>query len=142
MSVAAGNSGLNANDPFEDTETVGVAGGEHDQALVSMPTIRSRILKRNVLTGLSYTRVSLNANDPFEDTETDGVHVEFSIVSWVSMPTIRSRILKHQKGGVGKTTTAVSLNANDPFEDTETLAQQRLAGVQVLSQCQRSVRGY
>jgi len=62
--------GLNANDPFEDTETpilvcAGVSAGR-----VSMPTIRSRILKLWLRGTWEGRAGGLNANDPFEDTET------------------------------------------------------------------------
>ena len=61
---------LNANDPFEDTETtLGLLGGCTD-SFVSMPTIRSRILKLSRHRHRQPRPVGLNANDPFEDTET------------------------------------------------------------------------
>ena len=68
----------------------------HGAGDVSMPTIRSRILKL--------------ARDRDDD----------ALAPSVSMPTIRSRILKRRKvhlpAWAGK-----GLNANDPFEDTETV---------------------
>ena len=62
---------LNANDPFEDTET------RVDKCCIKHFALR------------------LNANDPFEDTETYPAQAPLGQSPRVSMPTIRSRILKH-----------------------------------------------
>jgi len=86
-------AGLNANDPFEDTETAN-------------PAAVFSLVKRG-----------LNANDPFEDTETRCSSTTNRSANSVSMPTIRSRILKLVSGAVGERVCSES-------------------------QCQRSVRGY
>jgi len=133
---------LNANDPFEDTETLTTLVALVTLVSVSMPTIRSRILKRTEVKINLIPIIGLNANDPFEDTETRA---------------IPSRPVANVD----------SLNANDPFEDTETLLlaleqtkwhcvsmptiRSRILKLPVAagvldvypeSQCQRSVRGY
>ena len=86
---------LNANDPFEDTETQ-LANVRHGG------------------------NISLNANDPFEDTETFPFYTLQRRQAAVSMPTIRSRILKHLRVQCTRGHDISRLNANDPFEDTET----------------------
>ena len=88
-------SSLNANDPFEDTETL-AEGWTWRQAVLG-----------------------LNANDPFEDTETSFLNNGGRGHREVSMPTIRSRILKQFSAGL-RIVRERGLNANDPFEDTET----------------------
>jgi len=106
-----------------------------------MPTIRSRILKREHGGNTDWASGCLNANDPFEDTETREQELYLVLGHFVSMPTIRSRILK-RKLALREARGVVSLNANDPFEDTETSVIRRPRRSTGRSQCQRSVRGY
>ena len=134
-------AGLNANDPFEDTETVSPSSAGCSRWRVSMPTIRSRILKPEQQRTRDCRCCGLNANDPFEDTETLAVRC----IGWyqcpVSMPTIRSRILKRYPLLISLS-HLLCLNANDPFEDTETDNHHPGLLGDSASQCQQSVRGY
>ena len=106
-----------------------------------MPTIRSRILKPNLLSLVEQLAIGLNANDPFEDTETR-VRADCLVHEPCLNANDPFEDTETRWQNPSASVAEVGLNANDPFEDTETRWVKRSARRSTGSQCQRSVRGY
>ena len=104
---SASRTGLNANDPFEDTETPVPGPSQHVRpfSLNANDPFEDTETDTPAQADTSRT-ISLNANDPFEDTETTGRTPFLVQTHRVSMPTIRSRILKPARSSAARPPTA------------------------------------